>query len=453
MILETDGSGDETARNVYGTNLLVREVDSDSYYYFYNGHADVTALMDTATDTIDASYYYDAFGNILESTGSVNNNIKYAGYQYDEETGYYYLNSRMYDPITARFLQEDTFTGDPNDPLSLNLYTYVKNNPLIYTDPTGHFGEYIAYEIMMREAKKIADAGGTPSKGLINSINYANREKVKEGGKGYHVPTEAEKHIKDKGYTLDGRWYQGYVVGASGVLQVTPPDIPGIIECKTNITHSEYKSKYDTLPEDYPFLLDWQKYVVFNSDQDYDGNWNINPEFLGRLAYMAAKEGIVWKVNSGYRSFSKQGSFTGQLSANEGESWHNYGLAVDIGQDPKIPSAGKKMSGIPRGLFKDKALFEKYGLCREAQKTVTKEKEDGTKEKVKVWESWHITPIDCYPRNPKTGKRKRVPIDMKEMINWTYDNAYYKGIYDNIYNKDITTGWPLNWLDYIDDDN
>ncbi len=55
VILETDGSGNETARNVYGTNLLIREVGSDSYYYFYNGHADVTALMDTSTDAIHAN--------------------------------------------------------------------------------------------------------------------------------------------------------------------------------------------------------------------------------------------------------------------------------------------------------------------------------------------------------------------------------------------------------------
>jgi RHS repeat-associated protein len=77
----------------------------------------------------------------MESTGNVDNNITYAGYQYDEETGLYYLNARMYDPKIARFLQEDTYRGDPNDPLSLNLYTYCVNNPLVYYDPTGHVVE------------------------------------------------------------------------------------------------------------------------------------------------------------------------------------------------------------------------------------------------------------------------------------------------------------------------
>ncbi len=44
----------------------------------------------------------------------------------------------MYDPVTARFLQEDTYFGSIDDPLSLNLYTYCHNEPIMYTDPTGH---------------------------------------------------------------------------------------------------------------------------------------------------------------------------------------------------------------------------------------------------------------------------------------------------------------------------
>jgi RHS repeat-associated protein len=132
-------SGKQIARNLYGINLLMRTVDGESYYYMYNGHADVTALVNAATGEVAATYYYDAFGNILESTGDVNNNITYAGYQYDEETGLYYLNARMYDPKIARFLQEDTYRGDPMDPLSLNLYAYCAYNPIMYYDPTGHF--------------------------------------------------------------------------------------------------------------------------------------------------------------------------------------------------------------------------------------------------------------------------------------------------------------------------
>ncbi len=58
-----------------------------------------------------------------------------------DESGLYYLNARYYDSVTARFITED----DPkyskrNDPLSLNLYTYCHNDPIHYTDPSGHAG-------------------------------------------------------------------------------------------------------------------------------------------------------------------------------------------------------------------------------------------------------------------------------------------------------------------------
>ncbi|MEN2773818.1 RHS repeat-associated core domain-containing protein [Acetivibrio clariflavus] len=154
VVLEIDAAGNQVGRNIYGTNLLMRTADGQSYYYMYNGHADVTALINAVTGNIDATYYYDAFGNIVESTGVAKdkNSILYAGYQYDKETGLYYLNARMYDPKIARFLQEDTYTGDPNDPLSLNLYTYCANNPLIYYDPTGHV--YVPLEVPIEYVNK-----------------------------------------------------------------------------------------------------------------------------------------------------------------------------------------------------------------------------------------------------------------------------------------------------------
>jgi len=115
----------------------MRKTGDEQYYYMYNGHGDVTALLDT-DGSIAASYYYDAFGNITEQTGEADNPIRYAGYQYDEETNVYYLNARYYDPKIARFLTEDSYLGSIADPLSLNLYIYCHNEPVMYIDPSGH---------------------------------------------------------------------------------------------------------------------------------------------------------------------------------------------------------------------------------------------------------------------------------------------------------------------------
>ena len=103
----------------------------------YNGHTDVTELIDGMGEII-GSYYYDTFGNITEQSGDADNPFKYANYLYDDESGLYYLNARYYDPKIARFITEDTYRGEANDPLSLNLYAYCDNNPIIYDDPTGH---------------------------------------------------------------------------------------------------------------------------------------------------------------------------------------------------------------------------------------------------------------------------------------------------------------------------
>ncbi|WP_242631550.1 RHS repeat-associated core domain-containing protein [Sedimentibacter sp. zth1] len=144
VILETDSTGNQLAKNVYGTTLLYRLVEEngtspeEEYYYMYNAHGDVTALI-SPNGEVKGTYDYDAFGNIISKTGDVNNNITYAGYQYDKETDLYYVNARYYDSKIARFITEDTYTGNPNDPLSLNLYTYCVNNPIRYWDPSGYY--------------------------------------------------------------------------------------------------------------------------------------------------------------------------------------------------------------------------------------------------------------------------------------------------------------------------
>ena len=143
--MEADEDG-VTAKNTYGGPLLLRtefsNTDETTYEYLYNAHGDVVTLI--SDGEVVATYTYDSFGNILEQTGEVDNSILYAGYQYDEETGLYYINARMYDPVTARFLQADTYLGATNDPLSLNLYTYCLNNPHKYVDPSGHFAITVA---------------------------------------------------------------------------------------------------------------------------------------------------------------------------------------------------------------------------------------------------------------------------------------------------------------------
>ena len=66
--------------------------------------------------------------------------FQYRGYYYDEETGFYYLQSRYYDPSMCRFISADQYelVGTLSDTVGqLNLYAYCNNNPIMYTAPSG----------------------------------------------------------------------------------------------------------------------------------------------------------------------------------------------------------------------------------------------------------------------------------------------------------------------------
>jgi RHS repeat-associated protein len=84
------------------------------------------------------SYTYDIWGSPKSMTENMPNPFRYSGELWDSKTELQYLRARWYDPSVGRFISQDTFEGDAKNPLSLNLYTYVENNPLKYIDPTGH---------------------------------------------------------------------------------------------------------------------------------------------------------------------------------------------------------------------------------------------------------------------------------------------------------------------------
>jgi RHS repeat-associated protein len=109
----------------------------EQFYYLYNGYGDVVQIMDSQGQ-IQNSYTYDEWGNIVNKTESIPNEFTYAGEIFDEETGLYYLRARYYNPSVGRFISEDSYEGQLDNPLTLNLYTYTANNPLRYTDPSGH---------------------------------------------------------------------------------------------------------------------------------------------------------------------------------------------------------------------------------------------------------------------------------------------------------------------------
>ena len=109
----------------------------DNRFYIQNAHGDVVNLTNTDGE-VTKKYTYDAFGVEKNIDDSDTNAFRYCGEYYDAETGTIYLRARYYNPGTGRFISRDSFAGRRSDPLSLNLYTYCRNNPIRYIDPSGH---------------------------------------------------------------------------------------------------------------------------------------------------------------------------------------------------------------------------------------------------------------------------------------------------------------------------
>jgi RHS repeat-associated protein len=105
-------------------------------FYGYDGAGRVRQLTNSSGAITD-TYGYDAFGNLLNKTGTTPNNYLCRGAQYDPDLGLYYFRARYYNPATGRFLSTDPQDGKIIDPNTLHRYLYAGGDPVNASDPTG----------------------------------------------------------------------------------------------------------------------------------------------------------------------------------------------------------------------------------------------------------------------------------------------------------------------------
>ncbi|MFZ1557212.1 MAG: RHS repeat-associated core domain-containing protein [Nitrospira sp.] len=115
---------------------------SGSVYYYHTDHLGSSSVM---TDSVGAKVQtvtYFPYGAIRINNSSVSPAVdvpyKYTGQEFDATTGLYDYGARQYDASLGRFISPDSLVPEPANPQSLNRYSYVKNNPFRYIDPTGH---------------------------------------------------------------------------------------------------------------------------------------------------------------------------------------------------------------------------------------------------------------------------------------------------------------------------
>ena len=116
----------------------------DIFWYDKNAEGDILAIYDELGNLL-VSYAYDAWGNFVETVGTVaaaqiasKNPFRYRSYYYDSDLNLYYLNSRYYDSTVKRFINADGFVSTGQGFVGNNMFAYCNNNPIKYVDYGGN---------------------------------------------------------------------------------------------------------------------------------------------------------------------------------------------------------------------------------------------------------------------------------------------------------------------------
>ena len=188
-----------------------------TYYYVLNLQGDVVKLIHYIPgfeyESV-AAYEYDAWGNIVSSSGRLAeiNPLRYRGYYYDSETGFYYLQSRYYDPANRRFISADSYQSTGQGFVGTNMFAYCNNNTPIYSDPTGH--------ALKPLTTAICDGGSGLSSSELKIVN----ELIGRCKTAYQEATGGAEYyrIAKAGCTIDAGGFASFVANTNGNYLYAP---------------------------------------------------------------------------------------------------------------------------------------------------------------------------------------------------------------------------------------
>lgn len=166
---------DEKVRQAYtygesgiGERISV-DKSTESSYYLYDGRNSVTGIL-TETANLTNSYQYDPYGNLTSGTADGVNYYGYNGESTNVKTGLQYLRARYYNAENGTFTTEDSDLGTTENPLTRNRYDYTTNNPLNYSDPTGHSLWSRIKGAAKKAAKKVVKTVVNTAKKVVKTV-------------------------------------------------------------------------------------------------------------------------------------------------------------------------------------------------------------------------------------------------------------------------------------------
>jgi RHS repeat-associated protein len=134
--LASNGATQNTSYYLVHNELVAKKNPDGSKQYYHNDHLGSTSVLTNQAGALVEETQYDPWGEV--KAGGTKSKFQYTGQEMDDETGLNYYNFRYYDSHIRRFIQPDDIIQNVYNPQDLNRYSYVRNNPLRYTDPSGH---------------------------------------------------------------------------------------------------------------------------------------------------------------------------------------------------------------------------------------------------------------------------------------------------------------------------
>jgi RHS repeat-associated protein len=119
--------------------MRVNDGETDEVYYLFGDHLGSTSITTDSEGNLYAELRYTAWGTVRYANGEMLTDYTYTGQRSEVSNfGLMYYNARWYEPALGRFVEADTIVPEPGNPLGWDRFAYTRNNPVRYTDPSGH---------------------------------------------------------------------------------------------------------------------------------------------------------------------------------------------------------------------------------------------------------------------------------------------------------------------------
>ncbi len=296
---ESDASGNITNEYVFfgGKRIARRDVCSGNIFYYFADHLGTSRVVTNAAGTVlDDSDFYP-FGGERAIVSSSGNTYKFTGKERDTESGLDNFGARYFGSNLGRFMSPDPPLLDQHiaDPQSWNLYSYARNNPLSYIDPTGNAVELLGDEEQRKKELEFL------KKSLGNDNAAANLyiNEVKDGDKTrYFVGIKGD-------------------VGDFMKMGETSHDLANLVQNKNvvefGLTSKDLSNQGGAVTYEKGEVGNQNVRVLVNPSQANVADRVLNPNtILGAGRFGGQNQGPRWRVNP----------FTGEVMA-----WHEFGHA------------------------------------------------------------------------------------------------------------------------------